>query len=60
MAIPLVKKAVIEITLVEECSQRSNNDIAGDIFSDLSVGGTLIPWCKQVNKVVVLDGDTLY
>lgn len=56
----MVKKAVIEISLVDECSEKTNNDIAGEIFNDLSQGRIIVPWCKQVNKVVVLDDRKLY
>ena len=56
----MVKKAVIEISLVDECSEKTNNDIAGEIFNDLTKGRILIPWCKQVDKVVVLDSSKLY
>jgi hypothetical protein len=51
------KKAIIEISLVEECNEKANNEIAGEIFKDLSEGETVIPWCKQINKVLVVDAD---
>ena len=56
----MVKKAVIEISLVDECSEKTNNDIAGEIFNDLTKGRIIIPWCKQVEKVVVLDSNKFY
>jgi len=56
----MVKKAVIEISLVDECSEKTNNDIAGEIFNDLTKGRIIIPWCKQVEKVVVLDSSKFY
>jgi hypothetical protein len=56
----IVKKAVIEISLVDECSERKNNEIANEIFGEISEGRSLIPWCKQVNKVIVVDSEKLY
>jgi hypothetical protein len=49
------KKAIIEISLVEESAQETNDDIANEIFKELSEGTTLIPWCRKVNKVIIVD-----
>jgi hypothetical protein len=49
------KKAIIEISLVRECYGKTNQEIANEIFRELSADRTLIPWCKQVNKVAVKD-----
>jgi H2-forming N5,N10-methylenetetrahydromethanopterin dehydrogenase-like enzyme len=49
------KKALIEITLVEESSGKKNDEIANEIFKEISEGATIIPWCKKVNKVAVVD-----
>ena len=51
----LVKKAVIELSLVEESVEKSSQEIADEIFADISKGRITIPWCKQVTKVVVID-----
>ena len=56
----MVKKAIIEIFLVDECLGRKNNEIANEIFSEISEDRSLIPWCKQVDKVVVVDSEKLY
>ena len=56
----MVKKAIIEISLVDECSDRKNIEIANEIFGEISEDKSSIPWCKQVNKVVVLDKDEIY
>ena len=56
----MVIKAVIEISLVDECSEKTNTEIASEIFNDLTKGKIIIPWCKQVDKVVVLDSSKLY
>jgi len=45
------KKAVIEISLVDESLEANNEQIEKDIIDELSEGA--IPWCKQVEKVVV-------
>jgi len=56
----MAKKAIIEISLVDECSGRKNIEIANEIFNEISEDKSLIPWCKQVAKVVVLDQNKLY
>ena len=50
----MVKKAIIEISLVEESVKRSNKELADEIFEFLSEG-TLIPWCEKVEKVFVKE-----
>jgi uncharacterized OB-fold protein len=49
----MVKKAVIEISLVEESVEKANKEIEKEIFNDLSEGRLVIPWCKKVGKVTV-------
>lgn len=49
------KKALIEISLVEESDEKTNDEIANEIYKELSEGTTIIPWCRQVNKVVIVD-----
>ncbi|MCW4046598.1 MAG: hypothetical protein NWE99_03425 [Candidatus Bathyarchaeota archaeon] len=51
----MVRKAIIEITLVEESAKRSNKEIANEIFDALSDGTTVIPWCGKVEKVFVTE-----
>jgi len=51
----VVKKALIEISLVEESSEKTNDEIASEIFNEISEGRTVIPWCKQVEKVAVIE-----
>jgi hypothetical protein len=51
----MVKKALIEISLVEESSEKTNDEIASEIFNEISEGRTVIPWCKQVEKVAVIE-----
>ena len=49
------KKVVIEISLVEESSEKTNDEIANEIFKELSEGAAIIPWCGKVKKVVVVE-----
>ena len=53
--VTLPKKAIIELALAEESANQANQEIINEIFTDLSEGEIIIPWCKQVIKVVVLD-----
>jgi hypothetical protein len=49
----MAKKAVIEISLVEESAEKANKEIGKEIFNVLSEGRLVIPWCKKVEKVTV-------
>ena len=49
------KKALIEISLVEESDEKTNDEIAKEILKELTESAAVIPWCRQVNKVVVVD-----
>jgi hypothetical protein len=51
----MVKKAIIEISLVEESTEKANKEIEKEIFNDLSEGRLVIPWCKKVEKVSVTE-----
>jgi hypothetical protein len=51
----MTKKAIIEVSLVEECCERSNQEVANEIFKELSEDISIIPWCKQINKVVITE-----
>jgi hypothetical protein len=45
------KKAIIEFSLVNESVEVRNEQIKKDIIDELSEGA--IPWCKQIERVVV-------
>jgi len=45
------KKAIIEISLVNESVEVRNEQIRKDIIDELSEGA--IPWCKQIERVIV-------
>lgn len=49
----LVKKATIVISLVDESSENSSEEIQKEIFEELSKGLPKIPWFKRVEKVLV-------
>jgi len=51
----MIKKAVIVISLVEESSEKTNEEIEKEIFKELSARPTKIPWMKNVEKVSVTD-----
>ena len=48
------KKALIEISLVEEAGEMANDEIAKEILKELTGSAIVIPWCGKVNKVVVV------
>jgi len=47
------KKAVVEISLVPESAEKSNEEIEKDILEELSKHPPVIPWLKKVEKVTV-------
>jgi hypothetical protein len=49
------KKVLIEISLVDECLMKTNQELADEIFNEINQDRTVIPWSKQVNKVAVID-----
>jgi hypothetical protein len=51
----MVKKALIEISLVKESAESSNGKIEKEIFDDLFEDLPKIPWMKQVEKVEVIE-----
>ena len=52
----MAKKVLIEFSLVEESSGKANQEIANEIFEELSGGKPCIPWCREVKKVIVTEG----
>jgi predicted nucleic-acid-binding protein len=49
------KKVLIEFTLVEESSEKTNQEIANEIFNELSESKSCFPWCGEVKKVIVTE-----
>ena len=49
----VTKKAVIAITFGEESSEKTNDELASEIFNELNEGRIIIPWCKKIDFVTV-------
>jgi hypothetical protein len=49
----MVKKAVIEVLLVEESAEKMNEEIEKEIFEELSKNLQVIPWAAKIEKVTV-------
>jgi len=48
-----MKKAIIEVSLVDDANEVENQQIAKEIIEELSQ--VIIPWCKEVIKVTVVE-----
>lgn len=51
----MAKKAVIVISLVEESTEKTNEEIEQDISEELTRRPVEIPWMKKVEKVTVTE-----
>ena len=51
----MAKRVIIEFSLVEESLGKTNQEIANEIFNELTGGESCIPWCREVKKVVVTE-----
>jgi hypothetical protein len=49
----MVKRVIIEFSLVEESAEKTNKEIEYEILAHLREDETGIPWVKQVEKVTV-------
>jgi len=49
------KKVIIVIQLVEESTERKNEEIEKEIVKALSEEVPVIPWLKSVEKVTVIE-----
>lgn len=49
----MVKKAIIEVLLVEESIQATNEEIENEIHEELSRNLHMIPWAATLEKVTV-------
>ena len=49
----MVKKAIIEVLLVEENVERTNKDIVNEIWEELSENPHAIPWAAKIEKTIV-------
>jgi hypothetical protein len=51
----MVRKAIIVITLVEESTEKPEEEIKKDIAEELSKEPARIPWLKNVEKVAIVE-----
>lgn len=49
----MVKKAVIEVSLVEESVEKTNKEIEEDIREELSENLHAIPWAARIEKMAI-------
>lgn len=52
----MVKKAVIEILLVNESAEKLDEEIREEIFEELSKNLHIVPWATKIEKVTVSSG----
>jgi hypothetical protein len=53
--VDVVKKAIIYVRLVRECSEKSKNELEKEISEGLSEHPITIPWLAEVEKVEVIE-----
>jgi hypothetical protein len=51
----MVKKAVIEITLVEESIEKTNKEIEKEISKELSDNLYIIPWAAKIENMTIKE-----
>jgi hypothetical protein len=51
----MVKKAIIEITLVEESAEKTNEEIGNEISKELSENLHVIPWAAEIEKMTIKE-----
>jgi hypothetical protein len=51
----MVKKAIIEITLVEESVEKTNKEIGREISKELSENLHVIPWAAEIEKMTIKE-----
>ena len=49
------KKAVIVVRLVDESTERTNEELEKEIWLELSTSEPKIPWFKSVEKVTIVE-----
>lgn len=50
-----MKKVVIVVSLVEEAWEEADETIEKEIFEELSRDLPMVPWCRKVEKVEVVE-----
>jgi len=53
--INMVKKAVIEVLLVEESAEENSKQIEKEICDELSENLHLIPWAAKIEKMTITE-----
>jgi hypothetical protein len=51
----MIKKAIIEVVLVEESSEKTNKEIEREISAELSENLHAIPWAAKLEKANVTE-----
>jgi len=51
----MVKKAIIEIVLVEESAEKTSKEILKEISEELSENLHVIPWAAKIEKMAVTE-----
>jgi len=51
----MVKKAIIEVSLVEESAERTNEEIRDEIKKELSENIHAIPWAAKIEKMTIKE-----
>jgi len=51
----IMKKAIIEVALVEESSEKTNKEIKKEISKELSRNLHVIPWATKIVKITVKE-----
>lgn len=49
----MVKKAIIEVILVEESAEKTNKEICKEISEELSENLYSIPWAAKIEKMTI-------
>ena len=50
-----MKKAIIEVVLVNESSEKTNKEIEREITKELSKGLHAIPWAAKIENVAIRE-----
>jgi hypothetical protein len=51
----MVKKAIVEIILVEESAEQTNKEIRREISKELSENLHVIPWAAEIEKMTITE-----
>lgn len=54
-AMIMTKKAIIEVSLVEESNEKPTSEIKKEILSELSENLHAIPWAEKIEKLTIAE-----